>query len=189
VRKATSLDKQIIIDILSQSFDQNQSVNFVVKQDRKRKNRIRLLIEYSFFIGLNFGEVFISDDETTCCILLLPEKKKTTLSSVFWEIKLLFRCIGVNNLIKVLNREKLLKQHHPDSPFIHLWYIGVLPRYQGKNKGSILIEEIITHYKLTNKAIYLETSTLRNLPFYKRLGFKVINEIDIGYRLYILKRG
>jgi ribosomal protein S18 acetylase RimI-like enzyme len=188
MRKAQNSDKNLIVDILSKSFNENQSINFVVKQNRKRKDRINLLIQYSFFIGMNFGDVFISDDETSCCIMLLPEKKKTTFFSLLWEVKLLFRCIGISNLMKILNREKLLKQHHPDSPFIHLWYIGVLPEYQGNNKGSLLIEEIITYYKLTNKTIYLETSTLRNLPFYKKHGFKVISKINLSYSLYILKR-
>ena len=36
MRKATVNDKQLVIDILKKAFDDNKSVNYVVKQDQKR---------------------------------------------------------------------------------------------------------------------------------------------------------
>ena len=39
MRKATSSDKSTILDILTKSFDTNKSVNYVVKQDRRRIDR------------------------------------------------------------------------------------------------------------------------------------------------------
>lgn len=46
--KASISDKDLILDILCDSFDTNNSVNYVVNQDKNRKNRIRKLMEYSF---------------------------------------------------------------------------------------------------------------------------------------------
>ena len=34
--KATYQDKDRVVDILAESFDDNQSVNYIVKQDKKR---------------------------------------------------------------------------------------------------------------------------------------------------------
>lgn len=34
MRKATYNEKSLIIDILTRSFDKNQSVNYIVKQDK-----------------------------------------------------------------------------------------------------------------------------------------------------------
>ena len=48
--KATYNDKELILDILCKSFDKNNSVNYVVRQDKKRKKRIRVLMDYSFEI-------------------------------------------------------------------------------------------------------------------------------------------
>lgn len=186
MRKAVLTDKEKIIEILKTSFQGNKSIDFVVKQDSKRDIRTKLLMEYSFYKGMNYGEVFISEDEKACCILLRPEKEKLTLSSILWDIKLLFHCIGIENLFKVLKREKLLKKNHPKTKFIHLWYIGVLPKYQGQKKGSDLAKKIFTLYEKDN--IYLETSTYKNLPFYERLGFKIINKLNLGYDLYVLKK-
>ncbi len=39
-----------------------------------------------------------------------------------------------------------------------------------------------------NRPIYLATSTMKNLPWYKKSGFEVYNELDLGYNLFFLKR-
>lgn len=186
--KATLDDEDVVVDILSKSFDSNQSINFIVKQDSKRKERIEFLIRYSFFIGIQFGEIFLSNDRKSCCILLYSDKKKTTFHSVIWDVKLLFRSIGLRKLNLVLQREFQLKKFHPKKPFVHLWYIGVLPEYQGEKKGSFLLKNVLGFCEKLSKSVYLETSTLRNLPFYKKFGFNVVGKIDsIGYKLYIMK--
>ncbi len=183
MRKALISDKLLVIDILSKSFDQNKSINFVIKKDSKRKKRIEALMEYSFFMGMNFGNVFISDNNNSCAILL--NHKKNTLKSFFWDVKLVFKVIGIQNVFNVLKREKKIKSNQPKEPFIHLWYLGVFPKFQGKGVGTELLINIKKHYQ--KNVIYLETSTLSNIPFYKKNGFTIINEIDLGYKLFILK--
>ena len=44
--RAEANKKSVVIDVLAASFDDNRSVNYVVKQDAKRKNRIRGLTVY-----------------------------------------------------------------------------------------------------------------------------------------------
>ena len=48
--------------------------------------------------------------------------------------------------------------------------------------------DIISESEAQNRAICLETSTLRNLSWYQRLGFEIYHELDIGYNLFFLKR-
>lgn len=38
MQKAEYNDKDLIVDILTKSFDTNQSVNYIVKQDEKKNN-------------------------------------------------------------------------------------------------------------------------------------------------------
>lgn len=184
MREALNTDKQLVIDILSSSFEENKSINFVVKQDAKRKKRIQTLMEYSFFVGQEFGKVFISDDENSCAILI--HNKKDTLKSIVWDLKLVFKVIGLRNVLNVLKREKELSANHPNGKFIHLWYVGVFPEHQGKGIGSKLISELMEYYQ--GQQIYLETSTLTNLPLYKKFGFEIIKELDLGYKLFVLKK-
>lgn len=141
--KASYDDKDRIVNILVEAFDDNKSVNYIVRQDSKRKQRIRRLMEYSFDICHSFGKVFLSDDNKACALILLPDKKKTTLRSVWWDIKLILTCTGIGNIRKALNREAKIKALQPKQSLYYLWFIGVKNTEQGKGIGSNLLKELI----------------------------------------------
>ena len=63
MRKASIMDKTHVIQILAKSFSDNKSVNYVVKQDQKKEDRIKALMEYSFDVCYTFGEVWMSNDD------------------------------------------------------------------------------------------------------------------------------
>lgn len=60
MRKATYKDKARVVTILAKSFDDNLSVNYIVKQDKKRNQRIKKLMADSFDICYLYGEVFFN---------------------------------------------------------------------------------------------------------------------------------
>lgn len=186
--KANYPEKELVIDILSESFDANQSVNYIAQQDKKRLKRIRALMEYSFEVCYSFGEVFLSDDKKACALVLFPDQKRTTLKSILLDIKLIFSCIGIGNIFKALKRESKIKNLQPKETMFYLWFIGVKPEYQNTGIGMNLLDEIIKHSEAMERPIYLETSTMSNLPWYKKFGFEIYNELDLGYKLFFLKR-
>lgn len=186
--KAEFKDKQLIIDILSKSFDDNKSVNYIIKQDAHRVQRIARLMDYSFEICYRFGKVVLSDDKKACALILLPDMKKTSLASILLDVKLAISCIGITNLRKAMDREAKIKKMHPSPPFYYLWFIGVTPDHQAKGIGSNLLKDILIDSDQRHRPVYLETSTLRNLPWYERYGFRIYSELDLGYKLYFLKK-
>jgi ribosomal protein S18 acetylase RimI-like enzyme len=188
MREAKYQEKALIVDILTQSFEFNQSVNYVVKQDGIRIRRIRALMDYSFEVCNLFGDVFISNDGKACGLIMYPDKKKTSLKAILLDIKLIIQCTGIRNVKKTLNREVLIKKIQPKEFMTYLWFIGVKPEDQNKGFGSNLLQSIIQYSDQNKRPIYLETSTVRNLPWYKRFDFEVYSEQDLSYRLYFLKR-
>ena len=177
--------RQLVIDILSTSFDDNQSINSIVKQDAKRRQRIRCLMGYCFDVCLKSGDVYISDDEKACALVLLPELKKV---SIWQNLSLILNCIGIRNILSVIEREKLLKSHHPVEQFYYLWFIGVFPEFQNTGIGSKFFEEVLDAYDKNKRPVYLETSVLRNISWYQKYGFKVYHEVKLGYTLYQMIR-
>ncbi len=186
--KASLNDKSTVVDILLKSFDTNQSVNFVAKQDSKRLDRIKMLMEYAFEVCFMSGEVYLSEDKKSCALLLYPDRKSTNLKSIVWNTKLAFNCIGITRIAKVLKRESLIKKHHPKTPMCYLWFLGVYPDHQKQGIGSKLLKAVIQKSIEERRDIYLETSTLTNIPWYQKFNFKIIKELDLSYRLFILKR-
>lgn len=186
IQKAQIEDKQQIVDILTRSFDKNKSVNFVIKNDNKRVRRIQQLMGYSFNVCLKFGEAFISEDRNACALILNPKQKRTTFSTILLDIRLAFSAIGLRRVLTVLKRESLIKKHHPKGDFCHLWFIGVEPNMQRNGLGSEMLSFIIKKYQKNTLDIYLETSTDENIPWYKKFGFQVYQELDLTFTLSMM---
>ena len=179
---------QLVIDILSKSFDNNSSINYVIKRDRYRHKRLLDLIEYSFNLCNSFGKVWISKDQCGCALVLHPDKKTLSIKTLIWDIKLATTAIGMSRVIKILNRESKIKNFHPKEPFCYLWFIGVYPKHQKKGIGSQLLEEIIAESQINGRDIYLETSVPSNIPWYQKFGFEIYHTIEFTYTLYLMRR-
>jgi ribosomal protein S18 acetylase RimI-like enzyme len=186
--KALYTDKQTVINILTESFADNKSVNYVLKQDKDLEKRLQQLMDYSFEACYHFGEIFFSDDKKACALIIFPDRKKTTTRSIVADVQLMLKAMGLNNVRKAMKREAAIKNIHPKELIYYLWFIGVNKNEQGKGIGSGLMKELINRSNILNRPIYLETSTLKNLPWYEKFGFTIYNELDFGYRLYCLKR-
>ncbi len=186
--KATYKDKDRVEDILAESFDDNQSVNYIVKRDKKRNQRIRKLMAYSFDICYLYGEVYLTEDKSGCALVLFPDKKKNSLKSILLDIKLIVSCIGISNIKKAMKRESKIKELQPKKLMYYLWFIGVDSNQQNVGIGSALIKEVIEAAHSNQRPVYLETSTLKNIPWYEKFGFKIYNQLDLGYQLFFMKK-
>jgi ribosomal protein S18 acetylase RimI-like enzyme len=188
VIRAKHSDKQLVVDILANSFADNKSVNYIIKQDKKEQQRVRSLMSYSFEVCMLYGDVFLSDDRTGCALIILPDKKKSNLKATLLDLRLVFSATGLGNVKKAISRENRIKDEHPKNLLYYLWFIGVDEAQQGKGIGSQLLQEIIQQGQSLQRTICLETSTLKNLPWYQKHGFEIYKEMDFGYPLYFLKR-
>ena len=186
--RAQHTDKDLIVSILVSSFDDNKSVNYIIRQDSKRVERIKRLMEYSYDVCNLFGDIFLTEDKKGCALLILPDKKKTTIKSILLDAKFAFTCLGISNINRAMKREAKIKLMHPIGLLYYLWFIGVDSSNQNKGIGSQLLQDVISEGQKQNRTICLETSTLKNVPWYEKFGFSIYHKFDFGYKLYCLKR-
>jgi ribosomal protein S18 acetylase RimI-like enzyme len=186
--RANVKQKNLIVGMLVTTFKDNQSVNFIVRQDEKRLKRIAALMDYSFEMCYHFGDVWLTGRQDGCALTLYPHLKKFSLLAIWLDIKLIFQAIGITGIFKALKRERLIKKIQHKKPMAYLWFIGVEPSAQHTGRGSQLLEEIIELATKNELPVYLETSTLANLPWYKKFSFEIYNQLDMGYTLFFLKR-
>lgn len=185
--KANYYDKDLIVDILVKSFADNKSVNYIVKQDAKKSERLKRLMGYSFDVCYLYGEIFLSEDKKGCALMLLPDKKKTSLRSIGLGARLVLSVIGLLNIKKALSRKSRINKIHPKTPFYYLWFIGVEPSKQNNGIGTKLLREVVHQGISQGRPIYLETSTEKNVPWYEKFGFATYSKLDFGYCLYCMK--
>ncbi len=187
MKEATLADKKKIVHILTKAFDDNSSVNYMVKQDEKRIERIKFLMNYSFDMCNKYGKVYLSEDENACALVLFPELKKDNFWTIGKDIKLIAKSIGFSNIFKALKRESLIKQAQLKDNVYYLWFIGVDPSNQNKGLGSELLNGLVNEAKQMGRTVCLETSTKKNIPWYQKNGFEIYNNVDLGYELSFLK--
>lgn len=186
--RAGSADKDFIVKILLASFDQNSSVNYIIKQDNKRQKRIKGLMNYSFDLCFYFGSIFYSEDKKACALILFPDKKKTSLKSILLDIKFIIGCLDFPHLKKAMAREAKIKKSQLKGPASYLWFIGVEPAEQGKGIGSRLLQNVLVDLEMKDRPILLETSNLQNVNWYENMGFTVYDQLHFGYTLYFMKK-
>jgi ribosomal protein S18 acetylase RimI-like enzyme len=187
MQNVSSTEKNLVIAILAKSFAANKSVNYLIPQDERREMRIRSLMEYSYEVCRTSGKVLLSEDKKACALVLFPDRKKISLQTIFSDFKLIVNGIGIGNISKAINREKMVSANYPGSEIYYLWFIGVDPDFQSRGIGHKLMTEIIEDAKQMNRPIYLETSTLKNIPWYKKFGLEVYGQLNFTYELFLLR--
>jgi GNAT superfamily N-acetyltransferase len=69
---------------------------------------------------------------------------------------------------------------HPKQAHWHLPLIGVDPVAQGQKLGERLLRPALAQCDAEGVLAYLESSNLRNVPFYERLGFRAQSTLQVG---------
>ena len=73
-----------------------------------------------------------------------------------------------------------MASHHPAEPHWYLPLIGVTPSEQGHGYGSMLLDAALARCDEDGLAAYLEATTTRSVPLYRRHGFEVVAELHVG---------
>ena len=191
--EAGEIHKARVIDILSDCFDTNRTVNWIVKQDSKRKERIRSLVDYSFETCLRSGKVLLTDDLNAVIMYSIPDNKLPILEEAYLTLQFVMNVAGIEGIGRAFKREGYIKEHHPqgEEDMMYVWFIGVEQHYQHTGLGATLVQEVIKQSVADQLPIYLETSIEQNVVFYKKFGFEVYhtsNEEVFGFELYFLRR-
>jgi ribosomal protein S18 acetylase RimI-like enzyme len=75
---------------------------------------------------------------------------------------------------------EVMAAHHPREPHWYLPLIGVEPLAQGRGLGARLMQPVLEICDRDGVVAYLESSNGRNIPFYERLGFRVLARLHAG---------
>ncbi|THB64705.1 MAG: N-acetyltransferase [Desulfovibrio sp.] len=67
----------------------------------------------------------------------------------------------------------------PSEQHWHLGPIGVLPPHQGTGVGSLFMQRFCAEVDACGATAYLETDLTKNVRFYEKFGFRLIEESDI----------
>jgi ribosomal protein S18 acetylase RimI-like enzyme len=69
-----------------------------------------------------------------------------------------------------------------DEPHIHVNMLAVVPRYQGRGLGRILLERVqaMSRERADSRGVTLSTESERNVALYRHLGYRVVGQATIA---------
>lgn len=67
---------------------------------------------------------------------------------------------------------------------VHVLDLAILPEFRGRGAGTKLLRDVIAHATSTGRSTSISVEKLnRARALYERLGFRVVSESDVHYRM------
>lgn len=92
----------------------------------------------------------------------------------WWQLPDWLAIVGIMRMPHVVAAITALLSKHPSEPHYYLPFVGVDPAAQGQGIGSAVLEPVLRWCDTLRLGAYLENTNERNLVFYERLGFRVL---------------
>ncbi len=188
--KANKEDLKFLSEVLSKAFFDDPVAQYFFPSDINRS------VGLAKFFGIQmaklyyrFGHVYTNQDKNGVAIWSPPGAKTDDLKSILALLPL--AAILKGRTIRALKAITYLDKKHPKTPsHYYLATLGVLPELQGKGYGSDLLKPVLEECDRNIVPAYLESSKDKNVPFYERHGFKVIEEVNLldGPKLWLMWR-
>ena len=184
-------DREIIISIVSNAFEQNPRVMSMVKKKDPSRN-VRLMTEYAYELVEKFNGIYLSKDKTTVLFYYLESQYKRSFIDYLKYGKMFMKAIRPSQLMPTLKREKHIKSLRLDyEDFIYVWILGSDP-----NKTSIRgLADIRNHlFGLSEKLqlpILIETTVEKVRKLYHYVGFEEYHkweDTEAGINVWFLER-
>ena len=100
-----------------------------------------------------------------------PRERRAELLSLLPE--------GLDSLRKGSRWEELIAEHHPREPHWYLQTLSIKPSAQRRGAGTALIQPGLDRADADGLPAYLETQRESNIPYYRRFGFELTEEISL----------
>lgn len=189
--RASKEDKIAVVNILVEAFEpltEGNSINFVVKQDDKRTERMRVLMEYLFDKAMRTGAIFLSDNRASCLLISYAHKDKFGISKLMSNLRLAFKCIGIERVSEVLKRQKIVERNYPKENHIKPMIFAVKNEFKGTVTAAKLILQVFSDFKDNQLPIIVDTASEDHVKLYQKFGLKIYNtEEELGFPIYLLR--
>ena len=177
VKDGTAADLTGIADALVRAFHDDPVMLYLFPKQAGREKKL-----HAFFISDAKRALAKGAVHTTAggaaqggAIWMAPGQWKLGGVELLSQLPLLLR-FGASTP-RALGLLSKVEKVHPKEPHWYLAVLGTATEHQGKGVGSALLEPILTKCDTEGLPAYLESSKESNIPFYKRHGFEVTDEV------------
>lgn len=180
VRRATSDDLDGMADALSLSFHDDPVMQWLFGAEAPRPMKYtRPFFRHEGARHLRHQEVYTTDGNAGAAYWDPPGHWKTKTTDILKLTPLMLRGIRGRtvNALRGLTRIEAAHAQHPEHYYLAV--LGTRPDRQGSGIGTALLQPVLDRCDADGVGAYLESSKEANIPFYRRHGFEVVDEVRV----------
>ena len=175
-------DLRETIAMLSRTFDDSPLMLHCIPGNRTRPSILRSFFRAAIRDALPFGHVYAARDAGRVLGAALwlppgayPPSTLRQLRQMTGALKIApLAPRGVQPSLRYL---RATERVHPTTTHWYLGVLGVEPEWQGRGLGGRLLQPVLEQCDAESLPAYLETDKERNLAFYARHGFGLVDTL------------
>jgi GNAT superfamily N-acetyltransferase len=183
VRRAVRSDIPALAALLARAFDRDPFYAFLAGEGSERHARMgEGWTGILRFASAGLSETYTTEDRAGVAIWLPPGYSGPSVLDSARLMPAIARLAGWRRLRTVSDALDALERHRHrlvSGPHFYLSALGVDPHRQGGGIGTLLMQPILERCDRASIPAYLETAVARNVLLYERLGFRVVEEMDL----------
>jgi ribosomal protein S18 acetylase RimI-like enzyme len=181
VRVATAADASALTWLLGRAFADDPFISWVVRPDKGRTAAYwRLFDLFVRRLSLPYGHSFTTDRLDAVALWVPPGCWKQGVIDQVRQLSDWLAIVGLKRIPHVVGAIARLLNKHPSEPHYYLPFVGVDPSAQGQGAGSAVLEPVLQWCDTLRLGAYLENTNEKNLVFYERLGFRVLETMVLA---------
>lgn len=165
--------------VLARAFYDDPFFTFVLPDANKRTRVLIWLFRKTILYGIYYGRVYTTPSLDGIAMWLGPKDTNLKMMGTFLTgLFLLPLKLSLHELQRSLLLSGFADQMHKKSvigPHWYLYGLGIEPSQQGQGIGNTVLRPILAQADRDTLVCYLDTNNEKNLPFYERQGFVVLD--------------
>lgn len=191
MNQISSNQYQIALGVLTHAFANNPGALWVIKNDHKIQQRLRVLCDFCLRVSMEKNGAYITSDLKGVALLFHSKAKQKPWNWLIQYLRLGQYCIGWDRAWSMIQRESQIVSRRPQSEYLYFWMLGVEDHTYGLNTIIEIRDFVFKLSKDRQLPIYAETTMQKTLALYIRYGFQVYDEWDTGkdgVKVYFIRR-
>jgi ribosomal protein S18 acetylase RimI-like enzyme len=180
IRKATEQDVEALAVTAGLAFENDPLLRWLGDSAENRREIGQAMLKSDWKMNNRFGQIYCEDRCQGFAVWVPPDTKHSFTENweMMWDMARVVK--GTRRAFKQWNLYRRIGDLHPKAPHYYLSFLGVHPDAQGQGVGHALINQILQVADAQGQPCFLETETEKNVRFYTRHGYQVVNQLESG---------
>ena len=174
---ATPRDSADLSLVLARGFADDPIWRWMAPADRRWPVRVAPVFRHLIGPPIGYGTTWTTTTHDGAAVWAPPGKSSFPNGAAARSVPAMVSGLGPSGLRRTLKMVARMEKVHPKEPHWYLEFLATDAHLRGKGIGSLLIAPALERADDEGVGAYLESSKLDNVPFYRRHGFEVVEEM------------